>query len=86
MKKKYAPRRPRKAYVLGTLVCFSRLLRTGYLESYEKGQLWLFSSHQTGACACANSSSSLWDSDADVPPYQSDQCSRVLCPGTTLLQ
>lgn len=33
MKKKYRVIKPMTAYVLGTLVCFSRFCRAGYLDS-----------------------------------------------------
>ena len=38
-RKKYRPARPRTAYTLGTDVCFSKLLRAGYFDSWTDSVL-----------------------------------------------
>ena len=92
MKKKYVATRPRKAYTLGIDVCFSKLLRTGYLDSCftsqqeqepivaGKQQL----SEQDPRCtrSMRRGLGDGWDVGY-IPPYQCGRCGPELCLGMT---
>lgn len=49
MKKKYRVMTPMTVYVLGTLVCFSRFCRAGYLDSCDVSVSYCDGDHVSGA-------------------------------------